>query len=85
MAPSSCNSTYMKMRPGIIPEKLPAGLKVADRQSDHLGEAAPTSVLVFGGDAVEEITRRFMPKYGERARFSLNRPVNTPHYVVPLC
>jgi Cof subfamily protein (haloacid dehalogenase superfamily) len=76
------DATYMKMRPGIIPEKLPAGLKVAERQSDHLGEAAPTSVLVFGGDAVEEITSRFMPKYGERARFSLNRPVNTPHYVV---
>jgi hypothetical protein len=23
-----------------------------------------------------------MPTYAERARFSLNRPVNTPHYVV---
>lgn len=76
------DATYMKMRPGIIPEKLPAGLKVAERQSDHLGEAAPTSVLVFGEDAVEEITQRFMPTYAERARFSLNRPVNTPHYVV---
>jgi Cof subfamily protein (haloacid dehalogenase superfamily) len=76
------DATYMKMRPGIIPEKLPAGLRVADRQSDHLGEAAPTSVLVFGADGVTEITSRFMAEYQARARFSVNRPVNSAHYVV---
>ncbi len=76
------DSTYMKMRPGVIPEKLPAGLKVADRQSDHLGEGAPTTVLVYGNDAVEAMESNFIPRYGGRARFSLNRPPNTPHYVV---
>lgn len=75
-------STYMQMRPGIVPEKLPGGLKVADRQSDHLGEGPATSVLVYGETAVEEITRRFLPKYGGRANFSLNRPEGSPHYVV---
>jgi Cof subfamily protein (haloacid dehalogenase superfamily) len=75
-------ATYMKMRPGVIPEKLPAGLRVAERQSDHLGEAAPTCVLVFGNDAVLEIRDRFADRYGDRVRFSFNTPTNTPHYVV---
>ena len=76
------DATYMRMRPGIIPEKLPAGLRVAERQSDQLTNGAPTSVLVFGADAVEEIAGRFLEPYGDRARFSVNRPVNTAHYVV---
>jgi len=66
------DATYMQMRPGVIPEKLPAGLRVADRQSDHLGEAAPTCVQVFGDGPVAEI----------EARFSINKPVGQPHYVV---
>lgn len=76
------STTFMQMRPGVIPEKLPAGLKVAERQSDHLGDAQPTSVLVFGDEAVCEIESRFVAKYADRARFSLNRPVGLPHYVV---
>lgn len=76
------STTYMQMRPGIIPEKLPAGLKMAERQSEHLGDARPTSVLVFGDAAVREIEERFLTKYAGRARFSLNRPVGLPHYVV---
>jgi len=76
------SATYMQMRPGVIPEKLPAGLKVAERQSEHLGDAKPTSVLVFGDEAVREIERRFLAEFADRARFSINRPVGLPHYVV---
>lgn len=76
------STTFMQMRPGVIPEKLPAGLKVAQRQSEHLGDARPTSVLLFGEEAVREVESRFMAKYADRARFSLNRPVGLPHYVV---
>ncbi len=76
------STTYMQMRPGVIPEKLPAGLRVAERQSEHLGEAKPTSVLVFGDEAVREVESRFLGKYADRARFSMNRPVGLPHYVV---
>ncbi len=74
--------TYMRDRPGIIPEKLPAGLRLADRQSDHLHEGPATSVLVFGEAAVKEISSRFIPAYGESVKFSLNRPLGNPHYVV---
>jgi Cof subfamily protein (haloacid dehalogenase superfamily) len=74
--------TYMQMRPGIIPERLPGGLKIADRQSDHIQEAPPTCVLVFAEDAVNEIAERFVPAYQGRARFSINRPTNSPHYVI---
>jgi Cof subfamily protein (haloacid dehalogenase superfamily) len=74
--------TYMQMRPGVIPERLPGGLKVADRQSDHIQEAPPTCVLVFGEDAVNEISERFLPTYEGRAGFSINRPTNSPHYVI---
>jgi len=75
-------TTYMQMRPGIIPERLPGGLKTAERQSDHLGEGPPTCVLVFGEDAVNEISSRFLPAYDGRAGFSINRPANSPHYVI---
>lgn len=75
-------ATYMRMRPGVIPEKLPAGLQIAERQSDRVDEGKPTCVLVFGNEAVAEIERRFLPVYDSRARFSLNRPPRLPHYVV---
>lgn len=76
------HTTYMKMRPGVIADKLPAGLKVAERHSAHLGEGDPTCLQVFGDGPVAEVERDFMPKYGDRVRFSLNRPVGLPHYVV---
>jgi Cof subfamily protein (haloacid dehalogenase superfamily) len=76
------DTTYMQMRPGIIPERLPGGLKIADRQSDHIQEAPPTCVLVFGEEAVNEISERFLPAYEGRAGFSINRPTNSPHYVI---
>src|SRR3989304_3387743 len=58
------DATYMKMRSGVIPEKLPAGLRVAERQSDHVAEGRPTCVLAFGNEAVSEVTERFLPAYG---------------------
>lgn len=76
------DSTYMKMRQGIIPERLPGGLKIAERQSDHLSEGSPTCVLAFGEDAVNEISDRFLAPYDGRAAFSINRPTNSPHYVI---
>jgi len=74
--------TYMQMRPGIIPERLPGGLKIAERQSEHVDEGPPTCVLVFGEEAVSEISSRFLPVYDGRARFSMNRPTNSAHYVI---
>jgi len=74
--------TYMQMRPGIIPERLPGGLKIAERQSEHLDEGPPTCVLVFGEEAVNEISSRFVSQYGGRARFSINRPTNSAYYVI---
>lgn len=76
------DATYMQMRPGVIPERLPAGLRVADRQSDHLGEGIPTCVLVYGTDAVTGIKRDIEPRFRNRARFNLNRPPDSQHYVV---
>ena len=76
------DTTYMQMRPGIIPEKLPGGLKVADRHSEHMDEGAPTCVLVYSSDAIDEIARRFLPSFADRARFSFNRPANTAHYTI---
>ncbi len=75
-------ATYMRMRPGIIPERLPAGLRIAERQSERVAEGHPTCVLVFGEEAIAEIGRRFLPAGAERAAFSFNRPQNLPPYVV---
>lgn len=76
------DDTFMRMRPGVIPERLPAGLRISERQSDEIAQRQPTAVLVFGDDAVVQIADRFLDGNRERAKFSLNRPQNTPHYVI---
>ncbi|MDP2675347.1 MAG: Cof-type HAD-IIB family hydrolase [Dehalococcoidia bacterium] len=76
------DATYMRPRPGIIAEKLPAGLRLSERQADEVARGQPTSVLVYSEEAVDEIAGRFLEAYDGRANFSLNRPRNYPHYVV---
>jgi Cof subfamily protein (haloacid dehalogenase superfamily) len=76
------HASYMNMRPGIIPEKLPGGLRIAKRHSDHLGEGEPVTLQVWQEAAVSEVRERFFPKYGDRLRFSFNTPIGQPHYVV---
>ena len=76
------DATYMRMRPGIIPERLPAGLRVSERQTEEVARGQPTAVLVFGEEAVNEISQRFLPASDGRAKFSLNRPPLYPHYVI---
>ena len=76
------DATFMRMRPGVIPERLPGGLRISERQADEVARGQPTAVLVFGQEAVDEISQRLLPAYDGRAKFSLNRPLNLPHYVV---
>ncbi len=76
------DATFMRMRPGVIPERLPGGLRISERQAEEVARGQPTAVLVFGQEAVDEISQRLLPAYDGRAKFSLNRPVNLPHYVV---
>jgi Cof subfamily protein (haloacid dehalogenase superfamily) len=76
------DATYMRMRPGVIPERLPGGLRISERQAEEVARAQPTAVLVYSEEAVNEISQRFLPAFDGRASFSLNRPVNLPHYVV---
>ena len=76
------DATYMRMRPGIIPERLPAGLRISERQAEEVARGQPTAVLVFGEEAVNEISQRFLPAFDGRAKFSLNRPPLYPHYVI---
>ena len=68
------DATFMKMRQGIIPDRLPAGLRVAERQSDHLSDGEPTCTMAFGPDAVDQIEQRFVERFDGRAKFSINRP-----------
>ena len=76
------DATFMRPRPGVIAEKLPAGLRLAERHADEIARGQPTSVLIFGEEAVTEIEKRFLPAEQGRANFSLNRPHKFPHYVV---
>ena len=76
------DATYMRMRPGIIPERLPAGLRISEHQAEEVARGQPTAVLVYGEEAVNEISQRFLPAFDGRASFSLNRPVGLPHYVI---
>ena len=76
------DATFMRTRPGVIPERLPGGLRISERQAEEVTRGQPTAVLVFGQEAVDEISQRLLPTYDGRAKFSLNRPPNLPHYVV---
>ncbi len=76
------DATFMRMRPGVIPERLPGGLRITERHAEEVARGQPTAVLVFGQEAVDEISQRLLPAYDGRAKFSLNRPPNLPHYVV---
>jgi Cof subfamily protein (haloacid dehalogenase superfamily) len=76
------DATFMRMRPGVIPERLPGGLRISERQAEEVARGQPTAVLVLGQEAVDEISQRLLPAYDGRAKFSLNRPPNLPHYVV---
>jgi Cof subfamily protein (haloacid dehalogenase superfamily) len=76
------DDTFMRMRSGVVPERLPGGLRISERQADEIARGQPTAILVFGDDAVKEISQRFLPTYDGRAKFSLNRPTDLPPYVV---
>ena len=83
------DATFMRARPGVTPESLPGGLRISDRQADEVARGRPTAVIVYGNDAVEEISELLLPAYdgpacrqARRAKFSLNRPINLPPYVV---
>ncbi len=76
------DATYMRTRPGIIPERLPAGLRLSEHQAEEVARGQPTAVLVFSEEAVNEISQRFLPAFDGRAKFSLNRPPSYPHYVI---
>jgi Cof subfamily protein (haloacid dehalogenase superfamily) len=76
------DATFMRTRPGVIPKRLPGGLRISERQADEVARGQPTAILVFGNDAVEEISQRLLPTYDGRAKFSLNRPIDLPPYVV---
>lgn len=76
------DTTFMRMRPGVIPERLPAGLRVSERQADEIDQGQPTSVLVFGEEGVNQIVERFLDGHRDRAHFSVNRPPGLPHYVI---
>ena len=76
------HATYMQMRPGVIPEKLPGGLRVAERHSDHLDEGAPITLQVWQEAAVSECRELFAEKYKDDVNFSFNTPIGQPHYVV---
>jgi len=45
-------------------------------------DTSTTFKSVFGEEAVGEISRRFLPAFDGRAKFSLNRPPSYPHYVI---
>lgn len=77
------DATYMKMRPGVIAERLPAGLRVAGRQSDHLNDGQPTCVMAFGADTVEQVESNYVSRFDGRVNFSINYPGgNLPPYWV---
>jgi Cof subfamily protein (haloacid dehalogenase superfamily) len=67
-------------RTDIDPARLPGGMRVTERLSDHVGKGA-AAFLFFGQDAVEGIPAEFAPRYGDVCNFASGWSATWPHYL----
>lgn len=74
--------TYMRPQGNVDPQRLPPDLQVARRQAELVAQGAPTAILVFGEEAVDEMYETFHGSYGQRVNFSRNYSLTFPHYLV---
>lgn len=73
--------TYMRPQ-GDGPKRLPADMRVSERHAEAVARAAPTAILIFGEEAVDEVWGAFHERYGQRVNFSRNHSLTFPHYLV---
>jgi Cof subfamily protein (haloacid dehalogenase superfamily) len=70
------------MRPqGRGPRRLPRDMRVSNYHAQAVAQAAPTAILIFGEQAVEEVWGAFYERFGETVNFSRNHSLAFPHYL----
>jgi Cof subfamily protein (haloacid dehalogenase superfamily) len=72
--------TYMR-RQGREPKHLPADMRVSNHHAQAVAQAAPTAILIFGQEAVEETWGAFFERWGRSVNFSRNHSLVFPHYL----
>jgi Cof subfamily protein (haloacid dehalogenase superfamily) len=74
--------TYMQPEGRVPPRHLPPDLQVTERHTDAVARGAPTAILVFGEEAVNEICEAFRDGYRQQVNFSRNHSLTFPHYLI---
>ncbi len=73
--------TYVRPQ-GSGPRHLPPDMRFSERHAEVVAQAAPTAILVFGKEAVEEAWAAFHERFGQAVNFSRNHSLTFPHYLV---
>jgi Cof subfamily protein (haloacid dehalogenase superfamily) len=74
--------TYMRPEGGTPPRRLPPDLQVSHRHAEAVARGAPTAILVFGEQAVDEVCDAFHDGYRQQVNFSRNHSLTFPHYLI---
>jgi HAD superfamily hydrolase (TIGR01484 family) len=70
------------MRPqGKGPKRLPKDMRVSSYHAQAVAQAAPTAILIFGEEAVDEVWEAFHGQFGQAVNFSRNHSLTFPHYL----
>ncbi|HEY8490755.1 MAG TPA: HAD-IIB family hydrolase [Dehalococcoidia bacterium] len=72
--------THARPFPGVDPGRLPPELRPCERHAEAL-VAPPTSILIFGQEALAEVCERFEDACRELARFGRNETPGFPAYL----
>jgi Cof subfamily protein (haloacid dehalogenase superfamily) len=67
-------------RPDIDPARLPGGMRITERLSDHVANGAE-AFLFFGTDAVEGIPSLLGKRYADVCNFAVGWSATWPHYL----
>ena len=73
--------TYMRPQ-GKGPKRLPPDMRLSEHHAEAVAQAAPTAILIFGEEAVEEVWDAFYAQFGQAVNFSRNHSLTFPHYLV---
>ena len=72
--------TYVRPQ-GEGSRHLPPDMRVCERHAEAVAQAAPTAILIFGEEAVEEVWDAFHEQFDQMANFSRNHSLTFPHYL----
>ena len=72
--------TYMRPQ-GKGPKRLPPDMRVSNYHAQAVAQAAPTAILIFGEEAVQEVWDASNERFGAMVNFSRNHSLTFPHYL----